>query len=262
MKKRFAGLIGIVVAASALSSCRPYQTAKVLETPYPIVDNQGNAREYRVFLPQGRSRRHPLLAYFHGVISPGFKNIPGLKNYTGSPVEETGLIDFCRERGIILLVPKARYEYTFLDCVSVGWQIDKEIDGVEKIIDAVIAHHEVDRSEVYLAGLSAGAGFSHFLANRRPRFYRSVISHGQAYVDETGKVLTPAEKGPLFGIVFCYNLGDYENLIRIVVESERIYREKGYRTVLLRDLPPKGHAWSAANNDRFWKLANRLGRKD
>jgi Esterase PHB depolymerase len=254
--------LGILILIPAWYACHSSRTAKALQTPYPVTDAAGNSRSYRLYLPAKGGGRQPLLVYFHGVISPGFKKIPSLKNYTGSPVEETGLIPFCRARGIILLVPTARYEYTFLKCSSVGWLIDKEIDGVEKIIDTMIARYPVDPRRIFLAGLSAGAGISHYLANRRPRFYSAIISHSQAYVDQAGKVLPPVEKGPQFGVVFCYNSGDYRNLIRICVDSERLYRENGYRTVLLRDLPPRGHAWSSVNNGRFWKLLNRLGRQD
>jgi hypothetical protein len=261
MKKLWPWL-GLLVLATAFFSCGPSRRDRVLDTPYPITDDSGNSRSYRVFLPDAEDGRQPLLVYFHGVISPGFKRIPSLKKYTGSPIEETGLIPFCRARGIILLVPTARYEYTFLHCPSVGWRIDKEVDGVEKIIDTVIARYPVDPGRVFLAGLSAGAGISHYLANRRPRFYNAILSHSQAYVNQASEVLPPVEKGPQFGVVFCYNLGDYRNLIRICIDSERLYRENGYRTVLLRDLPPRGHAWSSVNNGRFWKLLNRLGRRN
>jgi predicted esterase len=260
--KKISPWLGFLILVLTLSGCRPFQTAKVLETPYPVSDNFGNSRAYRLFLPAAGERQQPLLVYFHGVISPGFKKIRSLKNYTGSPVEETGLIQFCLTRGIILLVPTARYEYTFLHCSAMGWLIDKEIDGVEKIIDTVIAHYPVDPRRVFLAGLSAGAGISHHLANRRPRFYNAILSHSQAYVNQAGEALPPVEKGPQFGVVFCYNSGDYQNLIRICIESERLYRENGYRTILLRDLPPHGHAWSSANNGYFWKLLNQLGRQN
>jgi hypothetical protein len=252
---------GLLFLAMAFFCCHPSQSAKVLQTPYPVIDDSGHPREYRVFLPAQKSRKQPLLVYFHGVISPGFRKISALKNYSGSPIEETGLIQFCRVRGIILLVPTARYEYTFLNCPAKGWVIEKEIDGVEKIIDAVIAHHEVDPRRVFLAGLSAGAGMSHFLANRRPYFYNAIISHSQAYISQSGVILPPVVKGPQFGVVYGYNLGDYPNLIDICIKSERLYRENGYRTILLRDLPPQGHAWSSVNNGRFWKLLNRLGRQ-
>jgi len=260
MKKQLQ-VLGLLVLVLAFQSCGSSRPSRILETPYPVTDDSGNSRSYRVFLPPAAGGRLPLLVYFHGVISPGFKKIPTLKKYTGSPVEETGLIPFCRARGIILLVPAARYEYTFLKCSSVGWLIDKEIDGIEKIIDTVIARFPVDPGRVFLAGLSAGAGMSHYLANRRPHFYSAIVSHSQAYVSQAGQVLPPVEKGPQFGVVYCYNEGDYPNLVRICVDSERLYRENGYRTVLLRDLPPRGHAWSSANNGRFWKLLNRLGRK-
>ncbi len=255
-------LLGSALALTAcVSACRETAPAgQVLETPYAVTDNSGNAREYRLILPGGKGR-FPLMVYFHGVISPEFKRIPSLKNYTGSPVEETGLIPFCREQGIALLVPKARYQYTFLKCLSTGWLTEKEIDGVEMIIDTVVEHYPVDRGRICLAGISAGAVFSHNLANRRPRFYSAVLSHSQAYVSPEGVVLRPAEKGPRFGVVFCYNEGDYKNLIAFCVESERIYREDGYRTALLRDLPPRGHAWSSSNNALFWKLLRALGQR-
>ncbi len=242
-------------------ACRPSQNYKVLETPYPVLDKSGNSRDYRLFLPAAGGSQHPLLVYFHGVISAGFKSIPSLKNYSGSPVEETGLIQFCRARGIILLVPTARYEYTFLNCRSTGWLIEKEIDGIEAIIDTVIIHYPVDRRQVFLAGLSAGAGLCHHLANRRPHFYNGIVSHSQAYVNQASEAIPPLQKGPLFGVIYCYNAGDYPELIRICIDSERLYRESGYRTILLRDLPPRGHAWSTANNGRFWKLLKRLGRQ-
>jgi hypothetical protein len=262
---RRAGTTGLLGAALALtvcaSGCRGTRPAgQVLETPYAVTDDAGNAREYRLFLPGGKSRV-PLMIYFHGVISPEFKRIPSLKSYTGSPVEETALIPFCREQGIALLVPKARYEYTFLKCRSTGWLTEKEIDGVEKIIDTVVERYPVDLGGIYLAGISAGAVFSHDLANRRPRFYSAVLSHSQAYVSPEGVVLRPAEKGPRFGVVFCYNEGDYKNLIAFCVESERIYRDDGYRTTLLRDLPPQGHAWSSSNNALFWRLLQSLGQR-
>lgn len=250
---------GLGCLLALLAGCSGTPPARELRTPYPVRDDAGNARSYRLFLPPAAGRR-PLLAYFHGVVSPGFKKIRSLRRYTGSPVEETGLVGFCRERGIILLVPDALYEYTFLNCPARGWVVEKEADGIEKIIDTVIANQPVDRDAVFLAGLSAGAGLCHHLANRRPGLYDGIVSHSQAYVDADGRPLPPREPGPRFGVVFAYNEGDYRNLIRLCVESEALYRGSGYRTALLRDLPPRGHAWSTANNARFWELLNRLGR--
>jgi hypothetical protein len=239
----------------------PQAQGRALETPFPVTDEWGNAREYRLFWPSRATASTPLLVYFHGVVSPEFKSVKSLKNYTGSPVEETGLIPFCAEREIALLVPEARYEYRFLGRLSKGWLIEKEVDGIEKIIDTVVERYPIDRGRIFLAGISAGAVLSHNLANRRPRFYSAILSHSQAYVSADGVVLHPAEKGPRFGVVFCYNLGDYKNLISFCEESERVYREDGYRTALLRDLPPRGHAWSSSSNGRFWELLNSLGQE-
>lgn len=257
---RFGGFALILMSAA---SCGPASgPGKVVETPFPVTDRLGNNREYRLFLPDKSNASFPLLVYFHGVVSPGFKTIPSLQDYTGSPIEETGLIPFCRTRRIALLVPQALYEYTFLKQRSKGWLTEKEMDGVEKIIDTVVEKFPIDRQRVYLAGISAGAVFSHFLANHRPSYYSAIVSHSQAYVSERNEVLQPVVKGAQFGIVFCYNIGDYKQLIGFCVKSEELYRQAGYRTVLLPDLPPRGHAWSEPNNARFWKMLQRLGRKE
>jgi len=259
-----AACLGLLVLAlsSAFSCGRAPREGQALKTPFPVTDRGGNSREYRLFLPDVADAPLPLLVYFHGVISPGFKTIPGLKEYTGSPIEETGWIPFCRARRIVLLVPEALYEYVFLKQTSKGWPTEKELDGVEKIIDTVVEKFPIDRTRIYLAGISAGAVFSHFLANHRPSFYSAIVSHSQAYVSERNEVLDPAVRGPQFGVVFCYNIGDYRQLIGFCVKSEEIYRGAGYRTILLPDLPPRGHAWSAPNNARFWKLLQRLGRRE
>lgn len=250
----------VLGALMAGTGCRRSAASGVLNSPHPVVDRLGNQRTYRLFLPRPDKKSLPLLVYFHGVLSEEFKKIPTLKKYTGAPVEETGLISFCRANGIILLVPDAKYEYRFLDCRATGWVIEKEMDGVEKIIDSVVAHYPVSRQNIYLAGLSAGAVFCHFLANHRPEFYCGIVSHSQAYTSDQGTVLEPARKGPQFGVVFAYNKGDYDNLIRFCIESEEKYRQAGYRTALLKDLSPPWHQWSAASNRRFWRLLQKLGR--
>jgi hypothetical protein len=266
MKTKITSLVPIPILAVLgtillLAGCRAADKAEILNTPQPIVDRLGNQRTYRLFLPRERENPIPLLVYFHGVRSEGFKKIPTLKKYTGAPVEETGLIPFCRANGIALLVPDALYEYRFLNCTSKGWVIEKEMDGIEKTIDSAILHYPIDKKRIYLAGLSAGAVFSHFLANRRPYFYCGIISHSQAYVSDQGKILEPALKGPQFGIIFAYNKMDYPELIEFCIASELKYRQAGYRTALLKDLSPPWHQWSAENNRRFWRLLQKLGRR-
>jgi predicted peptidase len=259
-----ARLILLLVAAGAIFpnyGCRRQQTAQVIDTPHPVVDRLGNQRTYRLFLPREEINPLPLLVYFHGVLSQGFRKIPALKRYTGAPIEETGLIPFCRANGIALLVPDALYEYQFLNCTAKGWVIEKEMDGIEKMIDSVIRNYPITKQKVFLAGLSAGAVFSHFLANRRPDFYGGIISHSQAYVSAQGKILDPAVQGPQFGVIFAYNKMDYPELITFCVASEGKYRQAGYRTALLKDLSPPWHQWSKENNRRFWRLLQKLGRR-
>jgi hypothetical protein len=171
------------------------------------------------------------------------------------------LVGFCRQNNIILIVPESVYTYEFLKQKATGWlPFEKECDGIEKMIDRVIHEYPVSRNHIYLYGISAGAGICHQLANRRPEFYNAILSHSQGYTTSQGALLKPAARGPQFGVVFGYNRGDYDNLIDICIKSEQIYREAGYRTVLLKNLPPKNHSWSRESNRRFWRYVTSVGR--
>jgi len=261
-------LLLFIFAALFFSRCTREAEGSILQTPFEIVDRLGNKRNYRVFLPPQAGDTEtplPLLVYFHGVWSNEFsKKVPALKNYTGSPVEETGLIDLSRGKGFILLVPEALYEFKSLrNCTAKGWKMDEEIDGIEKIIDKLAAEYPISKEKIYLTGISAGAVLCHHLANKRPHYYAAVLSHSQAYTDKQGKgkVRKPAVKGPEFGVLFAYNEGDYPDLIKYCGESYRLYKEAGYRTELLKNVPPRGHTWSVQTNDRFWSLLQKLGRQ-
>ena len=254
-------LLTTAVSFFLFQGCAEKKGYQILKTPVPIVDALGSKRKYRLYIHiNDASKKIPLMVYFHGVQSECFKKNPALKGYTGSPVEETGLIQFCKLNKIALLVPEAKYEYLFLNCLSKGWSpFEKEIDGIEKMIDAVVENYQVSRKEIYLAGISAGAVLSHHLANRCPTFYNSILSHSQGYIAEDKRLLQPREKGPGFGVVFCYTWGDYKDLIPICIDSEKIYRDKGYRTLLLKNLSPKNHSWAIKSNRRFLRYLKQLG---
>jgi poly(3-hydroxybutyrate) depolymerase len=132
-------------------ACKKMQKYQMLITPFSVVDKLGNSRDYRIYLPEREANKEvPLLVYFHGVRSECFKQYAGLKNYTGSPVEETGLIEFCKSNKIALLVPEPRYEYKFLNCRCKGWSpFNKEIDGIEKIIDLVVEKYSIEKKKIF-----------------------------------------------------------------------------------------------------------------
>ncbi|MCK4764488.1 MAG: hypothetical protein KAW12_19975 [Candidatus Aminicenantes bacterium] len=255
-------LIFCVLGAGFFYYYAKKETAAVLHTPFEIVDKSGNRREYRVFLPPWSGDKPlPLLVYFHGVWSEEFKRLPALKHYTGSPIEETGLIELSKRKGFVLLVPEAFYEFKSLRGLPArGWQIEKEIDGIEKMIDRVAAEYKISKREIYLSGISAGAMFCHYLANKRPGVYAAIISHSQGYTDIEGRgiVLSPAKKGPRFGVLFAYCKGDYPNLIGYCKESCKKYKDAGYPVELLPDLLPPGHAWSSPSSEIFWNLLQKL----
>jgi len=251
-------LLILIVTFGFYLNCNKKSKGK-LSNPVKIIDNNGVERNYNLYLPDTISKqKFPLIVYFHGVRSDGFKGIAVLKGYTGSPVAETGLIPFCNVNGIALLEILPSYSYKFLDVNAHGWSpFDKEIGGVEKCIDTVIDEYNIDVNNVYLTGISAGAVMSNHLANRRPGKYKAILSHSQAYISENNEILFPVDSIKKFRVIICYTKGDYRNLKDICEKSYEKYNEKGYDTVILRDLPPLSHKWSNSTNGRFWRLLSR-----
>ncbi len=224
-----------------------------LKNPINIKDDYGKTRNYKLYIDTKLEDR-PLFVYFHGVISKDFKTITALKSYTGSPVEETGLIEFCKKKKIALLVPEPSYEFRFLGKKAKGWSpFVKESNGIEKMIDGVVKKYCINRKKIFLLGISAGAVFSHFLANKRPSKYTAILSHSQGYTDESGKLLIPLKRNAKkFGVLFVYTKGDYENLKAICEKSYLNYKTKGYKTIILRNLPVMSHKWVNSYNSKFY----------
>ncbi len=251
----------IAVLIFSLWSCRENRKYRILNNPYKIIDKSGKERNYRIFVPAG-DQKVPLIVYFHGVMSEKFKKMSVLKNYTGSPVEETGLIEFCKKNSIALLVPEPAYKFKFLNVAARGWSpFKKETDGIEKMIDVVSEKLDILNGKIYLTGISAGAVFVNYLANRRPKLYESIISHSQGYIDEKNSLLNPQRRGKKFGVVLAYTRGDYKNLKDITEKTYINYKNAGYKVVILRDLPPKNHSWATSFNKKFWKLLLKTGNK-
>ncbi len=237
---------------------------KVLITPYKVVDKFGAVREYTVYLPKKeKKKRFPLIVYFHGVMSPEFRKIPALATYTGSPVEETGLIKFCQKKGIILVAMKPYYSYFFLGEKAKGWSpFEKELDGIQKVIKTIIKNFNVDKKRVYLYGISAGAVIAHHIANKNPSLISGIISHSQGYISEKNNILKPLPKNKIyFGVVFTYTKGDYKNIITIVEKSYKMYKKAGFNTILLKNSPPLSHKWAKSMNGVFFSYVEKLNPK-
>ena len=233
---------------------------QILKTPVPVSDRLQKERYYTLYLPAAKNKTIPMIVYFHGVMSPGFKNSPALKNYSGSPVEETGLIQFCKQRKIALLVPKTAYTFKFQHYKAHGWSpFEKESDGIEKMIDAVINKYAIDRKGVYLYGISAGAVLTHHLASRRPDRYNAILSHSQGYTTDAGKILQPKDQKHKFGVVICYTRKDYDNLIKNSHQTYENYLKLKYKAILLKNLPPDSHRWDNGSNLRFWNFVQKVG---
>jgi pimeloyl-ACP methyl ester carboxylesterase len=253
-----------VIVLISLENCQSDNTFEpVVSSPLEIIDKNGWQRNFRLFFPEKKTSNLPLLVYFHAVASAEFaEKVPSLRHYHPSFIEVTGLIDFCREQKIVLLVPDALYEYDFLGCKAKGWVIKDEMNGIEMMIDQVVEKYKLDKKGVYLAGISAGAVLSHYLANRRPKKYQAILSHSQGYDDGYANPKMPDNRGPKFGVLFVFNKGDYPNLIQLCLGSKKLYDQKNYKTQLIPDVLPQGHAWSAENNSLFWKTLRELAAKN
>jgi len=263
MKKYYkfiSSIIFVLTVLLCLIECKDIENG-VLTNPHNVIDKYGVKRNYTLYLPANIKESVPMIIYFHGVRSEKFRTIAVLKGYSGSPLIETGLIRFCKIKRIALLEILPSYSYKFMNVKAHGWSpFVKEIDGVEKCIDSVLENYRIDKNSVYISGISAGAVLAHHLANRRPKKYSAVLSHSQAYINEGNDLLIPSQNSNKFGVVFCYTKGDYDNLKVLCESSFNIYKKRGYRVIILRNLPPSNHKWSTTSNGRFWRSLLKVSR--
>jgi poly(hydroxyalkanoate) depolymerase family esterase len=152
---------------------------------------------YRLFVPEGRGKGAPLFVAIHGCRQ-------GADDFAhGTRFDALG-----QRHGAIVLYPEQDERANGQRCWNWFLPENQRRDGPEpaamlELVERVAREHEVDRSRVYLAGLSAGACMATILAEQAPDVFAGVaamagVALHAAHDVETAYAAMRGERTPEF----------------------------------------------------------------
>jgi predicted peptidase len=144
------------------SSGHKYQVSwRAFRLFQPVETTEDTGLAARLMSPHSNVRKQPLVVFLHGAGERGHDNLRQLQNLP----EQLALPTFRKRFPCFVLAPQ---------CPS-GSYWSQHMDELETLIERVADEHPVDRSRIYLTGLSMGGFGSWELAARRPDLFAAVI---------------------------------------------------------------------------------------
>ena len=217
-----------------------------------------SSRAYRTYLPAAASGRDrlPLLVMLHGC-----KQDPQIF------AEGTRMNQLAEQHGYIVVYPEQSWRANPMKCWN--WFTPQVLGGhadtaaIVDIVRQVAKRHRVDRSRVYLAGLSAGGAMASVLARLHGKLFAGCAVHSglmygaasslsEAATAMSGLPVPPAQP-PAQAAVFVPTLvihGDSDNRVnpanagRIVEQVKAIAEQDGSTPRALEEAPARRHASS------------------
>jgi poly(hydroxyalkanoate) depolymerase family esterase len=125
---------------------------------------------YRLFVPEGRRKELPLFVAIHGCRQDAEDFAHGTR------------FDVLGERhGAVVIYPEQDERANGQRCWNWFVQENQRRDGPEpaavlELVERVSSEHDIDRSRIYLAGLSAGACLATILAEQAPDVFAGVAA--------------------------------------------------------------------------------------
>ncbi len=126
---------------------------------------------YFVYVPPGQEiKGSPVLVMLHGC-----------KQTSTEFAQGTRMNQLAAKAGMVVVYPQQSRQRQTLRCWR-WYQPDNhhgfaEADAIAALVRNLIVRHRVDRSRIYLAGMSAGAGMSSLLALRHPELFAALALH-------------------------------------------------------------------------------------
>lgn len=115
----------------------------------------------RLMAPADQRHSLPLVVFLHGAGRRGEDNVQQLKGFP----EQMASVRWRHRFSCLILAPQCPADAHWSDCMV----------ELEELIDHVLGEYNVDRSRVYLTGLSMGGFGSWELAARRPEVFAAFV---------------------------------------------------------------------------------------
>ncbi|MCA9067839.1 MAG: phospholipase, partial [Planctomycetaceae bacterium] len=135
------------------------------EIRYEYLIIAGRTRKWRTVIPHSATTPMPVVFAFHGVGD----DMEGMASYSG-------LDQLAVQSGFLLVYPSTENpDYGIWNIDNSGSNFDMEF--FDRMLNALRAKYDIDRSRVYCIGMSQGASFVHLLATKRANKIAAVVMH-------------------------------------------------------------------------------------
>ena len=213
---------------------------EALETPSPDADapvgvmhrrRTAPLADYSLYVPESYTPRRswPLIVCLHGAYGRG-------DHYIWAWLRPA------KSRGYILLAPKS---------LDVTWSImqpERDTRSVEAMLDEVCGEYAVDRSRVYLSGLSDGGTFTYLLGLSRPDLFAGIAP---VAADFTGMMddMLRRKQGQQLPIFIVHGAHDHIFAVDPIRRGHALLQRLGYNAQY-EELPDWGHSYCSGVNER------------
>lgn len=187
---------------------------------------------YSLYVPEGYTpeRQWPLIVCLHGA-------------YGRADHHVWSWLRPAKSRGYMLLAPKS---------LDVTWSIlqpDIDIESVTGMLEEVCAAYSVDRSRVYLTGLSDGGTFTYLLGLSRPDLFAGIAPVAGDLHGMTDGMLR-RKQGIELPIYIVHGAHDHIFPVATIRSGHELLTRLGYNS-RYEELPDWGHSYCSFVNEQL-----------
>lgn len=187
--------------------------------------------DYSLYVPESYTprRKWPLIVCLHGAYGRG-------DHYIWSWLRPA------KSRGYLLLSPKS---------LDVTWSIlqpERDTRSVAAMLDEVCDEYAVDRSRVYLSGLSDGGTFTYLLGLGRPELFAGIAPVAGDFTGMMDDMLR-GKQGMELPICIVHGAHDHIFPVEPIRRGHALLQRLGYNAQY-EELPDWGHSHCSGVNER------------
>ena len=188
--------------------------------------------DFSLYVPESytQSREWPLIVCLHGAYGRG-------DHYIWSWLRPA------KSRGYMLLAPKS---------LDVTWSIlqpERDTRSVAAMLEEVCGEYTVDRSRVYLSGLSDGGTFTYLLGLSRPELFAGIAPVAADFTGAMDDMLR-RKQGQNLPIYIVHGALDHIFPVGPIRKGHGLLQRLGY-DARYEELPEWGHSYCSGINERL-----------
>jgi phospholipase/carboxylesterase len=223
-----------VLSEGAPALVEPEPTPQEDTAPVGFIHKEGGnwRAEYSLYVPEYYTpqQRWPLIVCLHGGFGHG-------NEYIWTWLRPA------KSKGYLLLSPKS---------LGPTWSVltpALDIRSIQAMLDDVLTTYAVDRTRIYLTGLSDGGIFTYILGIARPELFTGIAPvAGQMHV--MVDTLLRQGRGKELPIFVVHGAQDYIFPVAFTRQTCNLLTRLGYN-VTYEELPDWGHAYTYTINERL-----------